>query len=110
MPDTSAFASLKALIDSRMARAAVIGLDYVGLPLAITLARAGYRVTGFDIDPAKIVAIEAGRSYIAAVSEAARAWMTPSARFVGSGSSETRVGLARMEPPADSMSELNQTT
>ena len=60
-------ASLLARITSGEARAGVIGLGYVGLPLAMTLADAGYRVTGFDIDPAKITAIEAGESYIEAV-------------------------------------------
>ncbi|NTJ43239.1 nucleotide sugar dehydrogenase [Agrobacterium larrymoorei] len=55
------------LIQSRKARAGVIGLGYVGLPLAMTIANAGFRVTGFDIDPAKITAIEARKSYIEAV-------------------------------------------
>jgi UDP-N-acetyl-D-glucosamine dehydrogenase len=54
-------------IQSRSARVGVIGLGYVGLPLAITTSRAGFPVTGFDIDPTKIVSIEAGRSYIEAV-------------------------------------------
>ncbi|ATN37573.1 UDP-N-acetyl-D-glucosamine dehydrogenase (plasmid) [Rhizobium sp. ACO-34A] len=54
-------------IQSRRAKAAVIGLGYVGLPLAISMARAGFSVTGFDIDPGKMTAIEAGRSYIEAV-------------------------------------------
>ncbi|MFT7057715.1 MAG: UDP-N-acetyl-D-glucosamine dehydrogenase [Pseudorhodobacter sp.] len=47
----------------------MIGLGYVGLPLAITVARAGFEVVGFDTDPTKIVAIEANASYIAAVSD-----------------------------------------
>ncbi len=56
-------------ITSRQARVGVIGLGYVGLPLAITVARAGFRVTGFDIDPGKIVAIDARKSYIEAVAD-----------------------------------------
>ena len=40
-------------ISSRAARAGVIGLGYVGLPLAVSIARAGLPVTGFDIDPDK---------------------------------------------------------
>jgi UDP-N-acetyl-D-glucosamine dehydrogenase len=43
---------------------AVIGLGYVGLPLALLFAEAGFRVTGFDIDAAKVEALNAGRSYI----------------------------------------------
>ena len=60
--------TLLARIEAREARVGIIGLGYVGLPLAITVARAGFPVTGFDIDAGKIVAIEAGRSYIEAVS------------------------------------------
>jgi UDP-N-acetyl-D-glucosamine dehydrogenase len=54
-------------INSHDARAAVIGLGYVGLPLAMTLAAGGYSVTGFDIDPPKIEALNRGDSYIEAV-------------------------------------------
>ncbi len=42
----------------------VIGLGYVGLPLAIVLADAGYHVIGLDADPEKVAAIKEGRSYI----------------------------------------------
>ena len=61
------YETLLGRIRSREARVGIIGLGYVGLPLAITIARAGFTVTGFDIDPGKIVAIDAGRSYIEAV-------------------------------------------
>jgi UDP-N-acetyl-D-glucosamine dehydrogenase len=56
-----------ALLDSirtRRARAGVIGLGYVGLPLAVELARAGFTTTGIDLDPEKVRAINEGRSYI----------------------------------------------
>lgn len=42
----------------------IVGLGYVGLPLALRFAEAGVRVLGFDIDPAKVTAIQAGKSYI----------------------------------------------
>jgi len=42
----------------------IIGLGYVGLPLALQFAKSGCRVLGLDIDPTKIKEIEAGRSYI----------------------------------------------
>ncbi len=45
----------------------VIGLGYVGLPLAAAIARAGFRMLGFDIDPAKVALLNAGKSYIDAV-------------------------------------------
>jgi UDP-N-acetyl-D-glucosamine dehydrogenase len=46
------------------AHAAVIGLGYVGLPLAVEFARAGLRVTGIDLDKAKVDALNRGESYI----------------------------------------------
>jgi len=42
----------------------VVGLGYVGLPLSLVFANAGVKVIGFDIDPSKIAAIAAGKSYI----------------------------------------------
>src|SRR5581483_11897170 len=41
-----------------------VGLGYVGLPLAVEFARAGFPVVGYDIDPRKVEAVTAGRSYI----------------------------------------------
>jgi UDP-N-acetyl-D-glucosamine dehydrogenase len=49
---------------ARDARIGIIGLGYVGLPLSLLFAEAGFRVTGFDIDEKKIGDLEAGRSYI----------------------------------------------
>src|SRR5687767_10028814 len=51
-------------IQSRTARTGVVGLGYVGLPLAVELAKAGFRTTGIDLDPRKVQAIAEGRSYI----------------------------------------------
>ena len=51
-------------IRRREAHCGVIGLGYVGLPLALEFARAGFRVTGVDLDGSKVDAINAGRSYI----------------------------------------------
>jgi UDP-N-acetyl-D-glucosamine dehydrogenase len=51
-------------IRAREARVGVIGLGYVGLPLAVEFARAGYSVTGFDVDAHKAAQINAGKSYI----------------------------------------------
>jgi UDP-N-acetyl-D-glucosamine dehydrogenase len=51
-------------IDAREARIGVIGLGYVGLPLAIEFARAGFAVTGVELDAAKVAAIQDGHSYI----------------------------------------------
>jgi len=42
----------------------VVGLGYVGLPLAVVLGEAGYQVIGLDVDPAKIKLLRDGKSYI----------------------------------------------
>ncbi len=55
---------LVAKIEKREAVVGVIGLGYVGLPLAIHLARQKFRVLGFDVDHAKVEAISDGKSYI----------------------------------------------
>ena len=55
---------------NRTARVAVVGLGYVGLPLAAALAASGYEVVGIDVDPAKVEAVNQGRSYIADVADA----------------------------------------
>ena len=49
---------------SRQAVICVVGLGYVGLPLSLTFAEAGYRVLGLDIDQAKVDSINQGLSYI----------------------------------------------
>ena len=56
--------SLKDKIRDRKARVGVIGLGYVGLPLAVEFAKKGFDVTGFDVDASKIDEINSGRSYI----------------------------------------------
>ena len=56
--------TLKEKLEKRQANVGVIGLGYVGLPLAVEFARAGFTVTGFDVDESKVADINAGRSYI----------------------------------------------
>jgi UDP-N-acetyl-D-glucosamine dehydrogenase len=62
--------ALAALIETRAAKVGVIGLGYVGLPLAVAVARAGFPTAGFDIDPQKPEKLARGASYIDAVSSA----------------------------------------
>src|SRR3990172_12023325 len=57
-------AALLDRIRARQARIGVIGLGYVGLPLAVEFAKAGFDVTGFDVDEDKNREINAGHSYI----------------------------------------------
>ena len=63
-------AALLKKIESRTARTGVVGLGYVGLPLAVELARAGFHTTGIDLDDRKVNAVIAGRSYIPDVATA----------------------------------------
>jgi len=49
------------------AHVVVVGIGYVGLPLVVEFARAGFRVTGYDKDPFKVGELKGGRSYIADV-------------------------------------------
>jgi UDP-N-acetyl-D-glucosamine dehydrogenase len=60
----SAEARLVAQARDRTAVFGVIGLGYVGLPLAVELARAGYRVVGFDVDDAVVAAVNGGTSRV----------------------------------------------
>jgi UDP-N-acetyl-D-glucosamine dehydrogenase len=68
--DTGALDRLALRIAGQEAVVGVIGLGYVGLPLAVAIARAGYTAIGLDIDPEKPQHIAAGRSYIGAVMSA----------------------------------------
>ncbi|NLF14442.1 MAG: nucleotide sugar dehydrogenase [Anaerolineaceae bacterium] len=71
-------------IVDRSARVAVIGLGYVGLPLAVGFARAGYPVLGLDVDPRKVAAIAEGRSHIQDVASADLAAVVASGRLTTS--------------------------
>src|ERR1700733_14924174 len=51
-------------LQSRAAKVGVIGLGYVGLPIALLFSEEGFRVTGFDIDSTKIDMLTSLRSYI----------------------------------------------
>lgn len=54
----------------REARVAILGLGYVGLPLAMEFAKAGFRVTGVDVDAKKVALLNAGASHLADVPHA----------------------------------------
>jgi UDP-N-acetyl-D-glucosamine dehydrogenase len=63
MPD------LEKKLGNKTAVIGIAGLGYVGLPLAVTFAAAGFKVLGFDIQPDKVKAVNKGQSYIADVSD-----------------------------------------
>ncbi|HEY4708481.1 MAG TPA: nucleotide sugar dehydrogenase, partial [Thermodesulfobacteriota bacterium] len=51
-------------LDKRTAKIGIIGLGYVGLPIVLRFCEERFRVIGFDVDPAKVKALNSGRSYI----------------------------------------------
>jgi UDP-N-acetyl-D-glucosamine dehydrogenase len=65
MPSLAPLETLREKIETGTVHVGVIGMGYVGLPLALNFVeRARYRVTGFDVDDAKVTALSAGESYI----------------------------------------------
>ena len=78
---TTNAAVLAERIRSKKARCGVVGLGYVGLPLAIELAEAGFQVTGFDVQLSKIADINAGLSYIQDVPSSAVAQLVANGKL-----------------------------
>jgi UDP-N-acetyl-D-glucosamine dehydrogenase len=81
--------TLRERIADRTARISIIGQGYVGLPLAVTLAEAGYRVTGLDIDLDRVAALASGQSHVPDVSSQTLQTLLHSGRY--SASSEPAV-------------------
>ena len=72
-------------IKDRSARIGVLGLGYVGLPLAMDFCRKGFRVTGFEVDRRRLAGLGRGKSYIRDVSsEELRKWQS-AGRFRATG-------------------------
>jgi UDP-N-acetyl-D-glucosamine dehydrogenase len=61
---SAVFTGLLSRLEQKTANVGIIGLGYVGLPLARAFTNAGLRVLGFDIDAAKVAKLNAGKSYI----------------------------------------------
>ena len=79
--------------ERREALFGVVGLGYVGLPLVIELARAGYRVLGFDINAGVVEGLNAGRSHVKDVSAAQLGEAIATGRF------EATTDMARLAEP-----------
>ena len=60
----SHFSELEKKIRSHEGRVGVVGLGYVGLPLVVEFAQAGFNVTGIDIDARKVDQVNQGKSYV----------------------------------------------
>jgi UDP-N-acetyl-D-glucosamine dehydrogenase len=72
---------LQEKIRNRSARVGIVGLGYVGLPLAVEFARAGFHVTGIDLSEEKIRRVSAGDSYIGDISSATLAPLVESGKL-----------------------------
>src|SRR6516164_1418149 len=62
--DVSTFQALKDKIESKTARVGIVGLGYVGLPLAVEFAKAGFHVTGIDLQQSRVDRLMQGESYV----------------------------------------------
>ena len=76
-----AYSHLEELIGTRRAVVAVIGLGYVGLPLIRAFTSAGFKCVGFDVDPVKVDALNAGQSYIKHIESTVIADLVEGGRF-----------------------------
>jgi UDP-N-acetyl-D-glucosamine dehydrogenase len=68
-------------IRARTARVGIVGLGYVGLPLAVEFAKAGYTVTGIDVSDEKTRSVNAGQSYIGDIPSATLAGLVDSGKL-----------------------------
>jgi UDP-N-acetyl-D-glucosamine dehydrogenase len=81
---SSANSLLKA-IESTSATVGIVGMGYVGFPLACAVDRAGYRTCGFDVDPTKIEHLGAGKTYLGHMTDEPFAALAGSDRFSATG-------------------------
>lgn len=75
------YRELKSKIEKRQARIAIVGIGYVGLPLSVAFAQAGFRVTGIDIDKKRVAKLAKGESDIADVPSATLSKLVRSGKF-----------------------------
>jgi UDP-N-acetyl-D-glucosamine dehydrogenase len=94
----SVASELIATAERREALFGIVGLGYVGLPLAVELADAGYRVLGFDVEPRVVEGLNAGHSHVKDVSDAQLRAVVKAGRF-----SATTDMLRLAEPEAISI-------
>lgn len=73
--------ALKERLENRKTASAVVGLGYVGLPLALEIASAGFHVIGIDLDRNKVASLKKGQSYILDVGDDALAEALERGRF-----------------------------
>ena len=96
-------------IHAHTAQVAIIGLGYVGLPLAVAFAEAGFPVIGIDVDASKVDAINAGHSYISDISSARLAAVIGDRRS-GVGDWGSGIGKQAGQSPVANLRSLIATT
>jgi len=64
LPSMDTTSEIKHQIENRSARIGIVGMGYVGLPLALLFSEERFAITGFDIDPRKVESLNSGQSYI----------------------------------------------
>ena len=79
---TTACRDLIEAIDAKTVQIGIMGLGYVGLPLAVSFAMKGYKTTGFDVDPKKVTALNNSESYIKTIPETLISGMVNTGNFV----------------------------
>jgi UDP-N-acetyl-D-glucosamine dehydrogenase len=79
--DVSTFQALKDKIESKTARVGIVGLGYVGLPLAVEFAKAGFHVTGIDLQQSRVDRLMQGESYVQDVPSGEVAKLVKDRRF-----------------------------
>jgi UDP-N-acetyl-D-glucosamine dehydrogenase len=79
--------------ETRQAKVGVVGLGYVGLPLAVALAEAGLNVVGVDLDPEKVAALNQGKSYVEDVRNSRLSVLVESGQFTASASYDALAGV-----------------
>ena len=89
--------NLEEAIRSRNARVGIVGLGYVGLPLAVEFAKAGFQVTGIDVNSQKVARVNAGDSYVGDIPSGVLASLVGSILLSESETSQTLVWKAAAE-------------
>lgn len=76
---------LRQALEARRATVGIVGLGYVGLPLAVAFGKAGFRVLGVDADPARVARLQSGESPVEDVSSSSLAELLRAGRLTVSG-------------------------
>lgn len=79
---TESFDALLKRVEAKNATVAIIGMGYVGFPLAIATHGQGYQVIGFDVDETKVNALNSGKSYLKGIDNAHVEKMLANGKFV----------------------------